>query len=236
MVDRYRAGRIFLAGDAAHVHSPAGGQGMNTGMQDAYNLGWKLSAVLSGAPASLLDTYEEERLPIAAWLLGATTKLHRQVFQSNADLLRDDQFLQLKLNYRGASLSQGEPSLSTTLQPGDRAPDAPLLNHLKNEVRLFDLYRGPHFTLLEFLPGAEETPDETSDEYEPCVHAYKILRQANGPLRENEFISRDEHIWNTYGVAAGVLFLVRPDGYIGMIANTENASQVKDYLRKCTRK
>jgi 2-polyprenyl-6-methoxyphenol hydroxylase-like FAD-dependent oxidoreductase len=53
-------------------------QGMNTGMQDAYNLGWKISAVLSGAPASLLDTYEEERLPIAAWLLGATTKLHRQ--------------------------------------------------------------------------------------------------------------------------------------------------------------
>jgi 2-polyprenyl-6-methoxyphenol hydroxylase-like FAD-dependent oxidoreductase len=121
MVDRYRVGRIFLAGDAAHVHSPAGGQGMNTGMQDAYNFGWKLSAVLSGAPASLLDTYEEERLPIAAWLLGATTKLHRQILQSNADLLRDDQFLQLKLNYRGASLSQGEPTHSSTLQPGDRA-------------------------------------------------------------------------------------------------------------------
>ena len=78
------------------------------------------------------------------------TKLHRGVFQSNADLLRDDQFLQLKLNYRGASLSQGEPSLSTTLQPGDRAPDAPLLKN-----RLFDLYRGPQFTLLEFLPSAE---------------------------------------------------------------------------------
>jgi 2-polyprenyl-6-methoxyphenol hydroxylase-like FAD-dependent oxidoreductase len=233
MVDRYRVGRIFLAGDAAHVHSPAGGQGMNTGMQDAYNLGWKLSAVLSGAPASLLDTYEEERLPIAAWLLGATTKLHRQVFQSNADLLRDDQFLQLKLNYRGASLSQGEPSLSTTLQPGDRAPDAPLQ---KNEVRLFDLFRGPHFTLLEFLPSAEETPDETSDEYEPYVHRYKILRQANGPLRENQLIARNEHIWNIYGVASAVLFLIRPDGYIGFIANTGSASQVKDYLRKCTRK
>ena len=77
---------------------------------------------------------------------------------------------------------------------------------------------------------------ETSDEYEPCVHAYKILRQANEPLRENEFIARDEHIWNIYGVASGVLFLIRPDGYIGLIANTESASQVKDYLRKCTRK
>jgi 2-polyprenyl-6-methoxyphenol hydroxylase-like FAD-dependent oxidoreductase len=236
MVDRYRVGRIFLAGDAAHVHSPAGGQGMNTGMQDAYNLGWKLSAVLSGAPASLLDTYEEERLPIAAWLLGATTKLHRQVFQSNADLLRDDQFLQLKLNYRGASLSQGELSLSTTLQPGDRAPDAPLLSHLGEAVRLFDLLRGPHFTLLEFLPSAAEIPDETSDEFEPYVHRYKILRQGNGPLREHQFVARDEHIWNIYGVASGVFFLIRPDGYIGLIANTANVSQVKDYLRKCTRK
>ena len=66
MVDRYRAGRVFVAGDAAHVHSPAGGQGMNTGIQDACNLGWKLGAVLRGADAALLATYEEERLPVAA--------------------------------------------------------------------------------------------------------------------------------------------------------------------------
>jgi 2-polyprenyl-6-methoxyphenol hydroxylase-like FAD-dependent oxidoreductase len=229
MVDRFRVGRIFLAGDAAHVHSPAGGQGMNTGMQDAYNLGWKLSAVLCGAPASLLETYEEERLPIAAWLLGATTQLHRQVFQSNTDLHRDEQFLQLKLNYRGASLSEGKPSLSAKLQPGDRAPDAPLLDHLGNPVRLFDLFRGPHFTLLEFL-GENERPDESS------VLRCQILRRTDGPLREHQFLARDEHIWNTYGIASGALFLIRPDGYIGLIANTESASQVEDYLRKCTRK
>jgi 2-polyprenyl-6-methoxyphenol hydroxylase-like FAD-dependent oxidoreductase len=64
MVDRYRAGRVFLAGDSAHVHSPAGGLGMNTGIQDAYNLGWKIANVLRGAPAGLLDTYEQERLPL----------------------------------------------------------------------------------------------------------------------------------------------------------------------------
>jgi hypothetical protein len=84
----------------------------------------------------------------------------------------------------------------------------------------------------QFLPVAEET----SEEYEPYVRRYKILRQANGPLRENKFIARDEHIWNIYGVASGVLFLIRPDGYIGFIANTGSASQVKDYLRKCARK
>jgi hypothetical protein len=136
----------------------------------------------------------------------------------------------LKLNYRGASLSQGEPTHSSTLQPGDRAPDAPLLNHLGNEVRLFDLYRGPHFTLLQFPVNAEET----SNEFGPNVHSYTILRQSNGPLREHQFIAREEHIWNIYGIASGALFLIRPDGYIGFITNMGNASQVKDYLRKCS--
>jgi hypothetical protein len=231
MVDRYRVGRIFLAGDAAHVHSPAGGQGMNTGMQDAYNLGWKLSAVLAGAPDSLLDTYEEERLPIAAWLLGATTKLHRQTFQSNANLQRDQQFLQLALNYRGGSLSQGDASLSATLQPGDRAPDAPLRDHQGNDVRLFDLFRGPHFTLLEFTSHPADGLDKNPAEYEPFAHRHKILRSADGPLREDEFIGQDEHIWKSYGIVSVALLLIRPDGYIGFIGDGGSALQAKDYLR-----
>src|ERR1700722_17803724 len=214
MVDRYRRGRVFLAGDAAHVHSPAGGQGMNTGMQDAYNLGWKLSAVLAGAPASLLDTYEEERLPIAAWLLGATTKLHRQIFQSNADLHRDEQFLQLALNYRGASLSQGETSHSTKLQPGDRAPDALLLDHQHNPLRLFDLFRGPRFTLLEFT---SDDAEQNLGGGESLLRHYKILRTPGVPQREGQLTGKDQHIWNSYGVESDALVLVRPDGYIGFL-------------------
>ena len=237
MVDRYRVGRIFLAGDAAHVHSPAGGQGMNTGMQDAYNLGWKLPAVLAGAPAALLDTYEEERLPIAAWLLGATTKLHRQIFQSNADLHRDEQFLQLALNYRGASLSQGENSLSTRLQPGDRAPDAPLLDHQQNPLRLFDLFRGPHFTLLEFTSNDAEQNlggDESSLRHYKMLRHYKILRTPGVPQREGQLTGKDQHIWNSYGVESDALFLVRPDGYIGFLGPRESAAQAEAYLHGCT--
>jgi 2-polyprenyl-6-methoxyphenol hydroxylase-like FAD-dependent oxidoreductase len=76
MAERFRAGRIFLAGDAAHVHSPAGGQGMNTGIQDAVNLGWKLAAVLrEGAPETLLDSYGAERRPNAAALLAFTEQM-----------------------------------------------------------------------------------------------------------------------------------------------------------------
>ena len=75
-VPQYRVGRAFLAGDAAHVHSPAGGQGMNTGMQDAFNLGWKLAAVVSGeADPALLDSYQAERHPVAARVIEQTTRI-----------------------------------------------------------------------------------------------------------------------------------------------------------------
>jgi hypothetical protein len=81
MADRFRAGRVLLAGDTAHVHSSAGGQGRNTSVQDGYNLGWKLAAVLGLAPECLLDSYEAERMPVVAHVLGMTSTLHRLDFQ-----------------------------------------------------------------------------------------------------------------------------------------------------------
>src|SRR4029434_4909243 len=75
-VAEFRKGRCFLAGDAAHIHSPAGAQGMNTGLQDAYNLAWRLALVIRGdADASLLDTYEQERIPVAQRLLRTTDRM-----------------------------------------------------------------------------------------------------------------------------------------------------------------
>lgn len=136
MVDRYRVGRVFLAGDAAHVHSPAGGQGLNTGAQDAYNLGWKLAHVIRGGPDSLLDTYERERLPIAAAVLGLSKRLHQ-----SRSIRRGDATNQLDLHYRSSPLSSGH-SLGR-LHPGDRMPDLRLA-----EGRLFELMRGTHATEL----------------------------------------------------------------------------------------
>ena len=100
MVDRYRIGRVLLAGDAAHVHPPSGGQGLNTGIQDAWNLGWKLAWMLRGGDQSVLDSYEQERLPVAAAVLNLTKKLH--VAKS---LKRGDLTNQLALNYRESTLS-----------------------------------------------------------------------------------------------------------------------------------
>ena len=88
---RFRDRRCFLLGDAAHIHSPVGAQGMNTGLQDAYNLGWKLALVVNGqADAALLDSYEEERVPVAQRLLNTTDRAFRLVVSDNwlAGLLR----------------------------------------------------------------------------------------------------------------------------------------------------
>ncbi|MEU3915585.1 FAD-dependent monooxygenase [Streptomyces sp. NPDC029721] len=140
MADRFREGRVFLVGDAAHVHSPAGGQGLNTSVQDAYNLGWKLAAVLSGAAAEeLLGTYEEERIPVAADMLGLSTRIHR------GEARRGAATQQLGLGYRGSSLAvETRTDLPADgVRAGDRAPDG-----IRGGVRLFDAFRGPHWTLL----------------------------------------------------------------------------------------
>ncbi|MFC8373487.1 FAD-dependent oxidoreductase [Streptomyces sp. NPDC057239] len=181
LADRFRVGRVFLAGDAAHVHSPAGGQGLNTSVQDAYNLGWKLGTVLGdGAEAALLDTYEEERRPIAAQMLGLSTSIHRGEAQ------RGGATRQLDLGYPASTLTKETRTAPGPVRAGDRAPDATV-----NGVRLFDAFRGPHWTLLALGTDAPAPP--------------AAVRLVHGPAHE------------TYGTG---LFLVRPDGYVGWAGDT----------------
>ncbi|NJP93640.1 hypothetical protein HCN51_30075 [Nonomuraea sp. FMUSA5-5] len=177
LADRYRCGRVFLAGDAAHVHPPAGGQGLNTGVQDAYNLGWKLARVLAGAPEALLDTYEEERRPIAAGVLGLSAGLH-----DRKSVKRDEKTYQLSLSYRGGSLARSG---------GERVPDGPITLADGRRARMFDLLRGPHFTLLSPDP-APRIPGG------PEVRAYVPARP--------------------YGTERHTL--VRPDGYVGIATSS----------------
>ncbi|MEV6549365.1 FAD-dependent monooxygenase [Streptomyces sp. NPDC051597] len=184
LAERFRVGRVFLAGDAAHVHSPAGAQGLNTSVQDAYNLGWKLGQVLRhGAPADLLDTYEAERRPVAADVLGISTRLHRKALLGG-DSQRGNEVKQLGIGYRGGPLSVGRAG---SLEAGDRAPDGVL-----PEGRLFDLYSGPHFTLLAI--GAE------------------------APALESELVH--VHTLTAYEPYGRGLFLIRPDGYVGWAGET----------------
>jgi 2-polyprenyl-6-methoxyphenol hydroxylase-like FAD-dependent oxidoreductase len=226
MVDRLRVDRVFLAGDAAHVHPIAGGLGMNSGIQDAYNLGWKLGLVLAGqATPDLLDTYDEERLPIASWLLDITSKRLNAVLAAikesggGVDAVASPELTQLTLGYRWSRLSRNAASRSSGPQPGDRAPDAPCRDPFTGRpIRLFDLFRGPHFTLLGL---GERCAAALNDLKTDIVKPYLI-----GP---GGLIDDAGHVAHAYGQDA--LILIRPDGYIGLIADADNALAVADYLR-----
>jgi 2-polyprenyl-6-methoxyphenol hydroxylase-like FAD-dependent oxidoreductase len=171
MVDRYRVGRVFLAGDAAHVHPPTGGQGLNTGVQDAYNLGWKLAHVARGGPDALLDTYETERLPIAAAVLGLSKRLYQ-----TRSIKRGDATNQLALHYRTSPLSSGVAL--GRLRPGDRMPDA----RLPDGSRLFDHLRGPHATELA-LPDGHRILIRP-DGYIAHIGATQFAEYAGAPTRQ----------------------------------------------------
>ncbi|WP_305786274.1 FAD-dependent monooxygenase [Symbioplanes lichenis] len=203
MVDRYRVDNVFLAGDAAHIHSPAGGQGLNTGIQDAYNLGWKLAA----GNDALLDTYEAERLPIAAHVLGISTKLHHRQFAAPEEAMRrDDPVLrQLGLGYRGGPLAADHRPRPGEVRAGDRAPDALCHDTSGAPVRIFDALRGPHWTLLCFGTPAPAVPGE--------VHVVDI----------------GGHTDASYDITEPTLVLVRPDNYIGCV--THDPADVTAYVK-----
>jgi len=225
MVDRYRVGRIFLAGDAAHVHSPAGAQGMNTGIQDAYNLGWKLAAVVGGIDDTLLDTYEDERMPVARWVLGLSTKLHFSILATQrADQPRDEQTLQLGINYRHGRLTREYRTDVHGPQAGDRAPDAPALRDDRGEHRLFDRFRGTHMTLLAFGTSWAGLLDDIEREFHGRVQVVSI---ADGRTQDS-----GGHAARAYGVTRDTLFVIRPDGYIGLATEVADISPIAAYLRQ----
>ena len=222
LVDRYRDGRVFLAGDAAHIHSPAGGQGMNTGIQDAYNLGWKLAAVADGATPSLLDTYEAERRPVAEHVLAlSNARMQQVVGHQELPLRRDASTTQLDVGYRGSVLARDDRDPAASLRAGDRAPDATGLVTVDGKRRLFELIGGGRFTLLSF--GSEPTVDAAGFD----LRTLQVVPDPNGP---RDVADAEGHLADAYAATPSTLVLVRPDGYIGLISDAGLASAVTDYL------
>jgi 2-polyprenyl-6-methoxyphenol hydroxylase-like FAD-dependent oxidoreductase len=207
LAERYRQGRVFLAGDAAHVHPPTGAQGLNTGVQDAYNLGWKLGQALAGAPESLLDSYEAERQPVAAQVLGLASALYQHLADRPlAPTERGDEERQLTLTYRGGPLAP-RAGQSATPAPGDRAPDSPVTLAGGVSSTLFDQFRGAHFSLVTIGEAAVAACDVARW---PDVGATVVriqLDPAGNPVFRR-----------IYGVDGDAAILVRPDGYIAAVA------------------
>jgi len=250
---RYRAGRVFLAGDAAHVHSPAGAQGMNTGIQDAWNLGWKLALVAQGiADEALLDTYESERRPIGRFVLRFTdraakfaisrsrlvrllrTQLAPRVVPLGLRATRARAYFfrtlaQLRINYRGSpAVQEGEPILSRGPKAGDRLPDARIA--LDGRIGwLQEAVAAPSFHLLLCRPTHGWDADGLAalqERYGNLLAVRRLAREAaTGVLHD-----LDGQAFARLGVNDAAQYVVRPDGHIGYRSAGTDLRGVDRYL------
>jgi 2-polyprenyl-6-methoxyphenol hydroxylase-like FAD-dependent oxidoreductase len=229
VTDHFRKGRAFLLGDAAHIHSPAGGQGMNTGIGDAINLAWKLAAVIAGrAPDKLLDSYEAERIGFARRLVATTDRVFSFATSDGrlADFLRTRvaplliprviafepvrEFMfrtasQIMLNYRNGPLSRGAAG---HVHGGDRLPWAP--------VDCED-----NFTALATLDWQVHVYGAAKAELAAWCAAQKL------PLHVFEWRPGYE----AAGLARDALYLLRPDTYVALADGAGTADVLERYFR-----
>ena len=219
----FRKGRVFLLGDAAHVHSPLGGQGMNTGIGDAVNLGWKLEAVLTrGAPPAILDSYEQERIGFARRLVATTDRaftfvnrrsvlaasMRTRIVPAIMPLLFRSMALrrfifrnisQTKIEYRKSVLSLGKMG---PIHSGDRLP---WLSKQDNFAPLSSLDWQIHI-----FGNASQKLIAWCTRWDMTLHSFR----PEGPFHD------------------GTLCLVRPDGYIGWIGHDTDLAGLARYVRR----
>jgi len=251
IVDRMRDGRVFLAGDAAHIHSPTGGQGITTGMQDAVNLAWKIARVRGGAPDALLDTYGEERLPHALEVLRETDRTTSLFFAPNAILraLRDGIVLpilrmgwvqrrmfgklsQLHVHYRRSSLSVDcrTPWRWRRIRAGDRAPDVVFEWSSGGRTTLFELMRALRPIVLFAGRGSESlgAPLRTLD-----MDAYAVRDAVpHGTPPVTALIDVNGDFGSLYALGPNFICLIRPDGHVGLILSPWTAPGLEAYLSR----
>lgn len=251
--ERYRSGRVFLAGDAAHIHSPAGAQGMNTGIQDAVNLGWKLALVSRGLlHERALDSYEAERAPVARSVL-RMTDLAFIVATSSSRMIR---FLrprvaasvvpiavrmpwlrrigfraisQLGIRYRRSPLSvEGRPRIGPGPRAGDRFPDA----SIEVDGASTTMHRRLSPTAFQLvLCGPAESwmhREELDERWSPVVRVSRLSdRPGAGVWTDDSHVARRRLGLRAHDTAH---YLVRPDGYIAYRARGDDLAGLREYL------
>src|SRR5215216_6136041 len=236
-VNKFSEGRCFLAGDSAHIHSPAGAQGMNTGIQDAYNLAWKLALVIKGeADETLLDTYNEERLANAKRLLETTDRMFElaagshwlmsfirtTIFPPVAGFMASLESVskrvfplisQIGINYRDDSLSQHTDDESEQVRAGDRLP-----YFLVDGRSIFDKLKAPKFHLLIFSNG---------NHADVCG---EFVREF-GHLADCQIIPIDARVSEIFEKEKEFSVFLRPDNHIAFISSEISPGNVAEYLR-----
>jgi len=222
LAEHYRIGRVLLAGDAAHVHPPTGAQGLNAGVQDAFNLGWKLAAVLLGAPDSLLDTYEEERRPVAAGILDLSTATFRSKWR-----IRGRDTKQLRTSYGQSSIACERRRNPGRVRAGDRAPDARGTDVGGRPFRVFDALRGPRATVLAFGAAVADVARVTCAGFD--VNVVTVTPSIRGAMGGDIVDARGD-IRRIYDASSESFMLIRPDGYVGFAGEASEARAFAEYL------
>jgi len=252
LVDRYGIGRVFVAGDAAHIHPPTGAQGMNTGVQDAYNLGWKLALAVHGSAADgLLESYQAERHPVGEEVVGRTVRAARSgIGAGETDpatvIAREAQLL---VGYPDSPLVyQDDPDDGLRMGPvaGQRAPDASGLTQdsVGYPMRVHELLRHTGHTLLLWAGDASavtaqlQLASELKDQLGPHLRWYLIAAPEVERFDASGCVFRDtaNRFAINYGIGdvAACAHLVRPDGYLAF-GTSRPAVDVLDHRRRTLR-
>lgn len=251
MVSRYQKHRVFLVGDAAHIHSPAGGQGMNTGLQDAFNLAWKLWLVQKGlAHDSLIESYNKERHFVGERLLTGTERAtHLILKRSPLFFYMRNAFISFvtsfpSIRHRLASIiSQTDicypknkwivqiSDLSLNAKAGSRAPDASIMQN-GTQTSLFSLWKHPRsfqLLLIDLKGKTSELKTLASDLGKQYGNLIKIhIVKAGESVQTEEIQDLQGEIKCLYGDST--VYLVRPDGYIGFCGPLAKIKPLKEYL------
>jgi len=230
--EQFRRDRVFLLGDAAHIHSPVGGQGMNMGVQDAFNLAWKLSLVIRNvSDPKLLDSYETERKPIDEAVIRQTDRATRLVSLHGTftRFIRDHMMALLirlpgfeerlgegisgiAINYRRSAIVEDHRSATAGPAAGDRAPDAPLVATKGGASRrLYQLFAEHRHVLLLLGDPAEGMAAPLLRYPESVLAVSRIVPPGSAG---GDYVDRDGIVVQRYG-SSPAAYLIRPDGYVG---------------------
>jgi len=248
-VPAYRWGRVFLAGDAAHIHSPAGGQGMNTGMQDAFNLCWKLAMVIKGdAGHALLDSYHEERHPVGKAVIDFTSLLTRiGTLKGVARIARNaivrvvgnippairmmaSNVEETNIAYKGSSAvtSSGSPHAKVTA--GSHIPH---VNDDQLQKQISAAWAPAHTGHVVITVTAGKPAPAAG----PAGQMQVLISSDNTPAGGYDAVITDPDglVAKRYGLRDGGRVVVRPDGYIGAVTELGDATGIADYFAQIAR-
>jgi 2-polyprenyl-6-methoxyphenol hydroxylase-like FAD-dependent oxidoreductase len=247
IVDSYGRGRAFIAGDAAHIHPPTGAQGMNTGIQDAHNLAWKLALAVKGnAAEGLLATYDFERRPIGEEVVGRTVRAAREGIgagETDPDyIIRRE--AQLLIDYSGSPIVAKSPDAEPLPRAGSRAPDAVGLTRdmVNGTFRLFTQLGRVRHTVLVYADGSPlDVLESLAAAAVSAAHGEMDVYLVAAPNADvGDTIlplinDSDGDFARMYSAADRSVFVVRPDGYLGFARRDATTEALEEYLKSTFR-